>query len=107
MPRVPRPRLGITDSDRAGVCKLQVKEGKLSVMHDLDVVSGDSAAQFRFCILMLCMLHLFEDAFDGRQSVLQMLHTTMMHVFVLASCCLTGKRRHGCRARLCMSCAPG
>lgn len=76
-------------------------------MHDLDVVSSDSAAQFRFCILMLCMLHLLEDAFDGRQSVLKMLHTTVMHVFIPASCCLTAKSIHGCRARLCMSCVPG
>lgn len=44
-------------------------------MHDLDVISSDSTDQNRFCMLMPCVLHLYEGAFDGRQQCVQCLST--------------------------------
>jgi len=51
-------------------------------MHDLDVISSESTDQNCFCMLMPCVLHLYEGAFDGRQQCVQCLSTLTQLLYV-------------------------
>lgn len=51
-------------------------------MHDLDVISSESTDQNCFCMLMPCVLHLYEGAFDGRQQCVQCLSTLTPLLYV-------------------------